>query len=293
MREKNSPLEKTGLPPLNAIRAFEAAARHGSFAEAATALNVTHWAIGKQVRLLEDWFGLPLFERRARGVALTDEGAELLGDVSVAFTRLLAASGKLGRQKSQHRVSGLVRINVPTSFAVRWLIPRLSEFQTHFPNIEIRLSTTSRKLRYVGAAYDLGVRLSREPGSRFKFKTLMKDLQLPACNPEILRSRPLKTIGDLRQHTLLHSSTTRPAWTQWLALAGYPDLTPAHHLEFDHVHLQLQAAMDRTRSRSSVTPADRKRCRGRAACLPDPETAMVLGRISPRSREWRREHGDP
>src|SRR5580692_5094770 len=85
MREKKSPLERSGLPPLNAIRAFEAAARRGSFAEAAAHLNVTHWAVGKQIRALEDWFGVPLFERHARGVALTDEGAELLGDVSAAF----------------------------------------------------------------------------------------------------------------------------------------------------------------------------------------------------------------
>jgi DNA-binding transcriptional LysR family regulator len=96
MREKKSPLEKASLPPLNAIRAFEAAARRGSFADAALDLNVTHWAIGKQIRSLEDWFGLPLFERRARGVALTDEGAELLADVTAAFSRLLSASNRIG-----------------------------------------------------------------------------------------------------------------------------------------------------------------------------------------------------
>ena len=273
MREKKSPLERSGLPPLNAIRAFEAAARRGSFAEAAAHLNVTHWAVGKQIRALEDWFGVPLFERRARGVALTDEGAELLGDVSAAFSRLSAASEKLGHRKSQRRVSGLVRINVPTSFAVHWLIPRLPEFQAHFPNVEIRFSTTSRKLRYVGNAYDLGVRLSREPGSRFKFRTLIKDVQLPACSPEILSSRPLKTLDDLRRHTLLHSSTARSAWTQWLTLAGNPGLAPAHHLEFDHVHLQLRGALDGLGvAIASVPLIERDLAAGRLVCpLPKPE----------------------
>lgn len=244
MREKKSPLDKAALPPLNAVRAFEAAARRGSFADAALDLNVTHWAIGKQIRLLEDWFGLPLFERRARGVALTDEGTELLADVTAAFSRLMAASGKLGQTRSPRRVSGMVRINVPTSFASGWLIPRLPGFQAQFPNIEVRLSTTSRKLRYVGGAYDIGVRLTREPGAHFKFRSLLKDVQLPACSPEILRTRPLTVVNDLRAHTLLHSSTMRPAWSTWLALAGSPNLTSAHDFEFDHVHLQLQAAAD-------------------------------------------------
>ncbi|MGC1777917.1 MAG: LysR substrate-binding domain-containing protein [Xanthobacteraceae bacterium] len=267
MREKKSPLEKASLPPLNAIRAFEAAARRGSFADAALDLNVTHWAIGKQIRLLEDWFGLPLFERRARGVALTDEGAELLADVTAAFSRLLSASGRIGPVRSQRRVSGVVRINVPTSFASGWLIPRLGGFQAKFPNVEIKLSTTSRKLRYVGSAYDIGVRSRREPGAHFKFRSLLKDIQLPACSPDILRTRPLTTVGDLRAHTLLHSSTARTAWSTWLQLAGSPDVTPAHQFEFDHVHLQLQAAVDGLGvAMASLPLIERELATGRLVC---------------------------
>src|SRR6202044_200520 len=106
MREKKSPLERSGLPPLNAIRAFEAAARRGSFAQAAVDLNVTHWAVGKQIRLLEDWFGLPLFERQHRKVTLTDEGTELLADVSAAMSRLAVAGAKFRRSRSSRPVSG-------------------------------------------------------------------------------------------------------------------------------------------------------------------------------------------
>ena len=154
------------LPPLNAIRAFEAAARLGSFAKAAAELHVTHWAIGKQVRLLEDWMGVPLFWRRSRGIDLTEEGAELAKDVSFAFSNLSAATTKLRHPKGTHRLSGIVRINVPTSFALRWLIPRLSEFRLQFPNITVRISTTSRKFRYIGSAFDLGIRLIPDPTYR-------------------------------------------------------------------------------------------------------------------------------
>lgn len=232
------------LPPLNALRAFEAAARHGNFTAAAADLHVTHWAVGKQIKLLEDWLGVPLFERRARGVALTDEGAELLGDASEALSRLEAAAAKLRRPEPSRRISGMVRVNVPTSFALRWLIPRLAEFQRSFPNVDVRISATSRRLRYIGSAADLGVRLNWQPAHGFRAQVLMKDWQLPACSPELLRNRPVTSVEDLRRHTLLHSATTRSSWPQWLAVAGHRDLLPLRHVEMEHVHLQLQAAVD-------------------------------------------------
>jgi len=149
------------LPPLNAIRAFEAAARRGSFVEAAKDLHVTHWAIGKQIKHLEDWLGVPLFERRTRGVALTDHGADLLSDVSAALARLTSAAGRLRGPQSARRVSGIVRVNVLSSFALRWLLPRLSRFQEAYASVEVKISTTSRKLRYVGSAFDIGIRRGR------------------------------------------------------------------------------------------------------------------------------------
>jgi LysR family glycine cleavage system transcriptional activator len=242
--EKKSPMARVGLPPLNALRAFEAAARRGSFVEAAADLNVTHWAVGKQIRLLEDWLGVPLFERRSRGVLLTDEGAELLGDVSAAFSRLSEAAGKLRRPEMTKRVSGLVRVNVQPSFALRWLFPRLPRFQELFPNIEVRVSTTSRKLRYIGTAFDIGVRATPEKGAGLRSEPLMADQRRPACSPELLRKRPVESVQDLRRHVLLHSATTRSAWSHWLSAAGAPDLKAFRQLELEHVYLQLQAAVE-------------------------------------------------
>ena len=232
------------LPPLNAIKAFEAAARRCSFVDAARDLHVTHWAIGKQVRLLEDWLGVPLFERRARGIALTDHGADLLSDVSAALSRLASATGRLRAPHSLHRVSGLVRVNALSSFALRWLLPRLPQFQALFPSVEVKVSTTSRRLRYVGAAFDIGIRSGIEHGPGIRCETLLPDRRLPVCSPRILRDRPVESAQDLRQHALLHSTTTRRAWPQWLSAAGVPGLVPLRHLELDHVYLQLQAAVD-------------------------------------------------
>jgi LysR family transcriptional regulator, glycine cleavage system transcriptional activator len=241
--------ERTGkdagnLPPLNALRHFEAVARLGSFAAAASDLHVTHWAVGKQIRMLEDWFGVPLFERRSRGVVPTDEGAALLNDVKGAFSRLSSSVTRLRHESITRRVTGVVRVNTLASFALCWLIPRLTDFRALYPDIDVRLSTTSRKLRYVGGAFDIGVRSGPEDAAGLTSTPLMPDLRLPACSPAVLQSHPIRTVADLRNHTLLHSMSTRTAWSDWLREAGAPGLQGAGHLDFDHVFLQLGAAAE-------------------------------------------------
>ena len=241
---KDMEQERGKLPPLNALRHFEAVARHGSFAAAAADLHVTHWAVGKQIRLLEDWFGVPLFERRARGVVLTDQGAALLIDVSSAFERLATGAARLRQQQAVRRVAGVVRLNVLPSFAVCWLLPRLADFHARYPDIDVRLSTTSRKLRYIGDAFDIGVRSGQEHGSGVVSRALMADMRLPACSPALLRQHPIQSVDDLRQHTLLHSASTRTAWGHWLREAGVPALRGARDVEIEHTYLQLTAAVE-------------------------------------------------
>jgi DNA-binding transcriptional LysR family regulator len=243
-KETGTGKDRDRLPPLNALRNFEAVARHGSFAAAAADLHVTHWAVGKQIRLLEDWFGVPLFERRARGVALTDEGTALLNDVGHAFDRLATGAARLRQDPFTRRVSGTVRVNVLISVALSWLLPRLADFHALYPDIDVRISTTSRKLRYIGDAFDIGVRSGHEQGAGVVSRTLMADLRLPACSPALLRRQPIQTVADLRHHTLLHSASTRTAWPHWLREAGAPDLSAARHVEFEHAYLQLAAAVE-------------------------------------------------
>ncbi|WP_153139060.1 LysR substrate-binding domain-containing protein [Paraburkholderia agricolaris] len=242
--DKRAGKDAEKLPPLNALRHFEAVARLGSFAAAASDLHVTHWAVGKQIRLLEDWFGVPLFERRSRGVVPTDEGAALLNDVKGAFARLSSSVTRLRQESITRRITGVVRVNALASFSLCWLIPRLADFRARYPDIDVRLSTTSRKLRYVGGAFDVGVRSGPEDATGLMSTTLMPDLRLPACNPAVLLSHPIRTVADLRNHTLLHSTSTRTAWSDWLRGAGAPGLQGTHHLDFDHVFLQLGAAAE-------------------------------------------------
>lgn len=232
------------LPPLNALRHFAAVARLGSFAAAASCLHVTHWAVGKQIRLLEDWFGVPLFERRARGVVLTDEGAALLNDVQGAFARLSSSVTRLRHEPETRRITGVVRVNALKSFALCWLLPRLADFQALYPDIDLRLSTSSRKLRYVGDAFDIGVRSGPEQAAGLVSIPLMPDLRLPACSPTLLLSQPLSRAADLRHHQLLHAASTRASWPDWLREAGAPGLKSARQLSFDHVFLQLAAAVE-------------------------------------------------
>ena len=236
--------DREKLPPLNALRHFDAVARHGSFVGAAAELHVTHWAVGKQIRLLEDWFGVPLFARLARGVSLTDEGVALLSDVSHAFERLGVGAARLRHVEAVHRVSGVVRLAVLPSFAIGWLLPRLSDFRKLYPDIEVRISTTSRKLRYIGDAFDIGVRSTHEQGAGLVSRTLMADLRLPACSPALLRQQPIRHVDDLRHHTLLHSATTRTAWQQWLREAGASEMRRNRHVEVEHTYLQLAAAVE-------------------------------------------------
>ncbi len=247
MKPKSKPSDEGGrdkLPPLNALRNFEAVARYGSFAAAATRLHVTHWAVGKQIRLLEDWFGVPLFERQARGVVLTDEGAALLNDVANAFERLVNGAARLRHDDFARRVSGVVRVNVLASFALCWLLPRLADFQAQYPDIEVRVTTTSRKLRYIGEAFDIGVRSGNEGGAGLASRPLMADVRLPACSPALLHKHPIQNVSDLQHHTLLHSASTRTAWSYWLKEAGAPDLRVVRHVEYDHAYLQLAAAVE-------------------------------------------------
>jgi DNA-binding transcriptional LysR family regulator len=160
-----------------------------------------------------------------------------------------------------------VRVNALASFALCWLIPRLADFRARYPDIDVRVSTTSRKLRYVGDAFDVGVRSGPEDAAGLVSTTLMPDLRLPACNPEVLLSHPISTVADLRNHTLLHSTSTRTAWSEWLREAGAPGMQAARHLSFDHVFLQLGAAAESLGvTLASLPLIEREVATGRLVC---------------------------
>ena len=228
------------LPPLNAIKAFEAAARLGSFTRAARELNVTHGAVSRQVRLLEDWLGTRLFVRTSRNAVPTQAGTDLLAEAGPALARLAAISRRLQQRVSP---SGMLRISTLPTFAMRWLIPRLPEFQRDYPDVELRIVTASTPAEQFHMDVDAVISgPSRQPG--WVGKRFLGEARLPVLSPELMKKCPLRTPGDLVRHTLLHAATLREAWPRWLAAANVPGLKPEREQVFEHFYFAIQAALE-------------------------------------------------
>jgi LysR family glycine cleavage system transcriptional activator len=228
------------LPPLNALRAFEAAARHRSFTRAAEELHVTQAAISHQVKQLEDWLGRKLFERNGHLLALTAEGKSYLPELTGALDSLAAATARL----SDTALAGPLRISVLPSFASKWLMPRLGRFRAAHPEIDLQVSSSAELCDFSKGDIDLGIRsgLGRWPGLRADL--VAREWLAPLCSPALLETGPpLDTPADLRFHTLLHD---QPAdlWPRWLDAAGVTEVDARPGPGFTDSSLVLQAAID-------------------------------------------------
>jgi LysR family glycine cleavage system transcriptional activator len=236
--------QRRSLPPLNALRAFEAAARHGSFKHAADELGVTHGAVSRHVRLLEDWLGPPaLFLRLNRRVELTATGVALLSETAAALDRLSAAAAR-------HLVQGgkpspqIVRVNAFSTFSLRWLLPRLRQFRDRYPDVEVRLSTSDDPLDSLREPYDVIIRGGPDTFHGYASRLFLVERRSPVCSPALLDRSPIASVQDLRRHTLLHTAKLPRIWSEWFAAAGSPHVEPASTLTFDHFYLSIQAALD-------------------------------------------------
>ena len=215
------------LPPLNALRAFEVAARHESFTQAALELHVTHGAISRQVALLEDWLGRLLFTRLRSQVVLTDAGRRYLADVTPALDRIAVASAQaLDRGRAT-----TLQVSAPPTFTMRWLIPRLSAFQRQHAEVEVRLTTSIAPVDFQNQGYDLAIRGATAPPAGCRSLAFMTETIVPVCHADLLE-RGLRTPADLARHTLIDYATAPYAWADWLAAAGTPALRPASALNF-------------------------------------------------------------
>jgi len=228
------------LPPMNALRAFEAVGRRLSFTLAAKELHVTHGAVSRQVRLLEDWLGQPLFERGNRRIALTESGAAYLAEIGAAFDRVAAATAR----QFERDAGRLLQVNAVATFTLRWLIPRLSSFQLAHPGIEVRLTTSNAPLQDLREPYDVAIRGGPDRVPGHVAEAFLSEARIPVCSPKLLEQRPLSHPGDLARHTLLHAATLPDVWPQWLVAARVPDLKPAGSITLEHFYLTLQAALD-------------------------------------------------
>lgn len=237
-----APSKSRPLPPLNAIRAFEAAARRSSFKDAAGELGVTHGAISRQIRLLEEWLGPPaLFRRLSHGVALTAEGRALFSEVQPALERLARAAASHGQTTGGTVV---LRVNALATFSLRWLVPKLGLLRQAHPEIELELTTGHEPVDALAGEYDLIIRGGPDAFHGFEARLLLPEKRLPACSPALLERQPLEEVGDLARHTLVHVASMPRLWREWLAQAGQGTLEPAATLTLDHFYLAIQAAID-------------------------------------------------
>src|ERR1700742_3557375 len=191
------------LPSLNGLRAFEAAARHLSFTNAATELNVTQTAISHQIRRLEEELGIRLFVRQNRALALTAEARDYLPGVRAAFNDLRLATDRLLRKDNEH----VLTVSTLASFAAKWLLPRLSSFQEEHPGIDVRITTSTALVDFKSGDVDAAIRYGRGHWPGLRTDWLLRDELFPVCSPALLEgSKGLKCPQDLVHHTLLHSS---------------------------------------------------------------------------------------
>jgi len=230
------------LPPLNALRAFEAAARHLSFTRAAEELNVTQAAISHQVKALEDQLGLSLFRRLNRALMLTDEGQTLFPPVRDALDTLAEAVGRLGGRDS----AGPLTVSTLPSFAAKWLVPRMSRFQDRHPEIELRIAAAERLIDFARDDVDVAIRLGPGTWPGVHAEWIVDETVTPVCSPAL--AHRLRTPADLAGVTLLHEEKLpldeTPEWVAWLAAAGVPGVDAARGPRFSHSHMMLQTAMD-------------------------------------------------
>jgi LysR family transcriptional regulator, glycine cleavage system transcriptional activator len=230
------------MPPLNAIRAFAAAAKHTSFTLAAAELGVTHGAISRQVKHLEEYLGVSLFERGIRRITVTPPGRELLAGVAQALERIATTAAAV----TQQGLTRTLRINVRPSFAVRWLIPHLPRFLRDHPGIEPQVMTsTAEPARLSRGTYDIAIRRGREGWpSDLLVRPFLSESACPVAAPSLLESNPITTPQDLRSHILLQCATRDGDWQAWLRLADLSDIHPAGERRFEHLEFTLQAALD-------------------------------------------------
>ena len=224
------------LPSLNALRAFEAAARHGSFTAAAAELNVTQAAVSRMVRLLEEALGVALFERRANALVATDHGRALRPGLTDAFDTMARSVAAVQALRS----GPVLTMGVGATFAVRWLIPRLAGFHAAHPDVEVRIATGGAGMP-IREDWTCAVLLGDGHWPGYEAERLFTAAMTPVCAPALART--LGTPADLRGATLLSVSHWAEDWPHWFAAAG---LAPpaAMGLSFGSFAMALQAAID-------------------------------------------------
>lgn len=228
------------LPPLNAVRTFEAAARHVSFTNAAAELFVTHGAVSRQVALLEDWFGIKLFRRSPSQISLTEAGQLYYREITAILDRLALASMDM----KERAAPSVLRINAPPTFTMRWLIRRLNAFQRKRPDVELRMTTLLGPINANDISVDVAILAGQGDIPGWKSIHFMTEFIAPVCHADLIKRGELRTMTDLVKHTLITYQTEPYGWDQWATAAGGELSGGQDKLRFEQMFFALQAALD-------------------------------------------------
>jgi LysR family transcriptional regulator, glycine cleavage system transcriptional activator len=233
------------LPPLSALRAFEAAARHMSFSKAAEELFVTPAAISHQIHALEQDLGVRLFHRLNRSIALTASAQVLLPGLSEAFSGIQSSVRRL----RAHNDTGSLTVTASPSFAAKWLVLRLHRFQERCADVDVRISATDDVVDLTKGDFDIAIRYGTGHYPGLDVELLFTNEVFPACSPQLLAAGPpLHTPDDLRHHALIHDQAIErdplvPTWPMWLRAAGVKDVAATAGLSFNNMSIALDAAI--------------------------------------------------
>ena len=227
------------IPPINALHAFESAARHLSITRAAEELNVTPSAVSHRISGLERRLGVALFHRDRRQLRLSDAGQALYPGLRDGFGRIAAALAELDGLRRR----GVLTVSMLSTFASRWFIPRLPRFQREHPEIEVHISTTMRPVSFERDGVDAAVRHGGGAWPGLHAVRLLDEAIVPVCHPSLHGGDPpLRTPADLARHTLLHAEARAEDWPIWLRSQGLEDLKPAQTVTFDTTNFAIDAA---------------------------------------------------
>ncbi|MBR9884225.1 MAG: transcriptional regulator GcvA [Oceanospirillales bacterium] len=229
------------LPPLNALRVFEAAARNGSFNKAAEELCVTPSAVSHQLKSLEEFLGLKLFRREQRHVYLTSVGDRYLGSVQMALDELESATRRMMTSTN----TSAVNLSVAPFFLTRWLVPRITRFQERFPDVELRFSSTTGYVDFEHSDTDMAVYYGRGNWEGVEEFLLRNIVQTPVCAPSFLEGRkPLQTPKDIVKHTLIYITGRRHEWNRALREIGISLSDATRTISFSSTALAVSAATE-------------------------------------------------
>jgi LysR family glycine cleavage system transcriptional activator len=237
----------SAMPPLSALRAFEAAARHLSLTVAARELNVTAGALSHQIRGLEEFLGVKLFERRVRAIALTAAGKQLYPSLQTGFAHIREAVESLDAAHAAH----VLVVSTSPGLTSKWLAPRLYRFGAAYPDIDVRISSSSANANFATDGIDLAVRnmpVDPPPDPALEYEMLVVIAYIPVCSPRVLEKYgPVKNARDLAQLPLIHDESlaargASPNWSSWFSAAGVADVDPKRGLRFTSADHALDAA---------------------------------------------------